>query len=95
VSDIFISSARSAASQAHAVAEALRALGYSVWRDDEPPSHRTYSDVIEEQLQSAEAAVVIWPAEAAAKPADGAGGRRPVRVGLGKSLCAAPAACTR
>ena len=55
MSDVFISYARSTATQAQRIAEAVRALGYSVWRDDELPSHRAYSDVIEEQLQSAKA----------------------------------------
>jgi adenylate cyclase len=64
MSDIFISYARSTAVQAHAVAEALRALGYDVWRDDELPAHRAYADVIEERLQAAKAVVVIWSAEA-------------------------------
>ena len=64
MSDVFISYARSTARQAQAVSEALQALGYSVWRDDELPSHRTYSDVIEEQLASAKAVVVIWSTEA-------------------------------
>jgi adenylate cyclase len=65
MSDVFISYARSTASQAHAVAEALRALGYDVWRDDELPAHRAYAEVIEERLQAAKAVVVIWSAEAA------------------------------
>ncbi len=65
MSDVFISYARSTARQALAVGEALRALGYSVWRDEDLPSHRAYSDVIEEQLASAKAVVVIWSAEAA------------------------------
>jgi adenylate cyclase len=64
MSDVFISYARSTAKQAQAVDEGLRALGYSVWRDDALPSHRSYSDVIEEQLASARAVVVIWSAEA-------------------------------
>jgi len=64
MSDIFISYARSTASQAHAVAQALRALGYDVWRDDELPAHRAYGEVIEERLQAAKAVVVIWSAEA-------------------------------
>src|SRR5580704_15057520 len=64
MSDVFISYARSTEATALAVAGALQALGYSVWRDDELPSHRAYSDVIEEQLQSAKAVVVIWSAEA-------------------------------
>jgi len=47
MSDIFISYARSTATQAQTVAEALRALGYDVWRDDELPAHRAYAEVIE------------------------------------------------
>ncbi|MFI4933418.1 MAG: TIR domain-containing protein [Caulobacterales bacterium] len=64
MSDIFISYARSTARQAEAVSEALRSLGYSVWRDDDLPSHRAYADVIEEQLRTAKAVVVIWSEEA-------------------------------
>ncbi len=64
MSDIFISYARSTAVQAQAVAEALRGLGYDVWRDDELPAHRAYAEVIEERLQAAKAVVVIWSAEA-------------------------------
>jgi adenylate cyclase len=65
MSDVFISYARSSAPEAHAVAEALRALGYDVWRDDELPAHRAYAEVIEERLKAAKAVVVIWSAEAA------------------------------
>ncbi len=64
MSDIFISYARSTADQAQQVAQALRGLGYDVWRDDELPAHRSYAEVIEERLQSAKAVVVIWSAEA-------------------------------
>jgi len=64
MSDVFISYARSNASQAQRVAEALRALGYGVWRDDELPAHRGYAEVIEERLKAAKAVVVIWSAEA-------------------------------
>jgi adenylate cyclase len=63
--DIFISYARSTADRAQAVAEALRGLGYGVWRDDELPAHRAYAEVIEERLRSAKAVVVMWSAEAA------------------------------
>ena len=65
MSDIFISYARSTAEQAQAVAEALRGMGYGVWRDDELPAHRAYAEVIEERLRSAKAVVVMWSAEAA------------------------------
>ena len=64
MSDVFISYAKSTARQAQAVDGALRALGYSVWRDEDLPSHRAYSDVIEEQLACAKAVVVIWSADA-------------------------------
>ena len=65
MADIFVSYGRSTEAQAQQVAEALRAAGYSVWRDDELPAHRAYSEVIEERLRSAKAVVVLWSAEAA------------------------------
>lgn len=65
MSDVFISYARSTATQAQLVAEALRALGYGVWRDDDLPAHKPYAEVIEERLAAAKAVVVIWSAEAA------------------------------
>ena len=65
MSDVFVSYARSDEPQAKRVAEALRALGYRVWRDDELPAHRPYSEVIEERLKSAKAVVVLWSAGAA------------------------------
>ena len=65
MSDIFISYARSTAAQAQQIAEALRGLGYGVWRDDEIPANRAYADVIAERLEKARAVVVVWSAEAA------------------------------
>jgi adenylate cyclase len=65
MSDIFISYARSTEAQARQIGEALRALGYGVWRDDEIPAHRAYADVIRERLTAAKAVVVVWSAEAA------------------------------
>jgi adenylate cyclase len=64
MSDIFVSYARSTEVQARQVADALRALGHAVWRDDELPAHRSYAEVIEERLKAAKAVVVIWSAEA-------------------------------
>jgi adenylate cyclase len=64
MADIFISYARSTAPQAQQIAEALWVLGYGVWRDDELPTHRSYSEVIEERLKAAKAVVVIWSTEA-------------------------------
>ena len=66
MADVFISYARSTAKQAQAAAKALRALGYSVWMDDELPAHRTFTGVIQEQLDAAKAALVIWSADAVA-----------------------------
>jgi adenylate cyclase len=65
MADIFISYGRSTEAQAQQVADTLRAAGYSVWRDDELPAHRSYGDVIEERLRSAKAVIVLWSAEAA------------------------------
>src|SRR5438445_12624969 len=65
MADVFVSYARPEESQAERVADALRALGYNVWRDDELPAHRAYAEVIEERLKGAKAVVVLWSADAA------------------------------
>jgi adenylate cyclase len=64
MADIFISYARSTATQAQAIAQALRSQGYGVWLDDAIPAHRAYADVIEEELKAAAAVVVLWSTEA-------------------------------
>lgn len=66
MSNVFISYARAKEAEAHRIAEALRALGYGVWRDDELPAHRAYADVIEERLRDAKAVVVLWSPDAVA-----------------------------
>ena len=63
--DVFISYARPSEERAQHIAQLLRDRGFSVWRDDELPAHRAYSDVIEERLKSAKAVVVLWSAESA------------------------------
>ena len=65
MADIFVSYARSTERQAQLAAEALRAAGYDVWRDDELPAHRAYGEVIEERLRSAKAVLVVWSGDAA------------------------------
>ena len=65
IRDVFISYARPSEVEAHRIAELLRDAGFSVWRDDELPAHRAYSDVIEERLKSAKAVVVLWSGESA------------------------------
>lgn len=63
--DVFISYARSTEATARKLAEALRAEGFSVWRDDDLPPHRAYAEVIEERLRDASAVVVLWSVDAA------------------------------
>jgi adenylate cyclase len=65
LTDVFISYGRSSEAQARSIANALRSHGLDVWRDDEIPANRAYSEVIEERLKSAKAVVVVWSAEAA------------------------------
>ncbi|WP_199556018.1 TIR domain-containing protein [Sandaracinobacteroides hominis] len=64
MADIFISYARSTEAEARQISAALRALGYSVWRDDELPAHRAFAEVIEERLRAARAVLVIWSPDA-------------------------------
>ena len=64
MSDVVISYARSTATQARAVAAALRSLGYDVWLDDELPAHRAYRKVIQEQVTAAKAVLVLWSSDA-------------------------------
>jgi adenylate cyclase len=66
MADVFVSYARSTEAQARQIADALRGLGHTVWRDDELPAHRAYAEVIEERLRAAKAVAVVWSAEAAA-----------------------------
>jgi adenylate cyclase len=64
MADVFVSYARPQEEQARQMADALRAAGYDVWRDDELPAHRTYGEVIEERLATAKAVLVLWSADA-------------------------------
>jgi adenylate cyclase len=62
---VFVSYARHDEPIAELVAGALRAEGYTVWRDVELPAHRAYAEVIEERLKGAKAVVVLWSTESA------------------------------
>ena len=64
MADVFVSYARPDEPHAQRIAEALRAQGYQVWRDDDLPAHRAYAEVIEERLKSAAAVVALWSADA-------------------------------
>ena len=78
MADVFVSYARTDEAQAKRVAEALRALGYRVWRDDELPAHRAYAEVIEERLKSA---------RGGGRPV--VGRSREIAMGSGRSGCRA------
>ena len=61
---IFVSYARPTATHARLIADTLRGGGHEVWIDDALLAHRSFTDAIEEQLDAADAAVVIWSADA-------------------------------
>ena len=65
MADVFLSYARSAERSVRPIAKALLAEGFEVWWDEELPVHRSYSEVIQEQIRTAKAVVVVWSAEAA------------------------------
>jgi adenylate cyclase len=62
---VFISYARDDQAVARRVANGLQAAGFDVWWDADLPAHRTYSEVIERNLEEAKAVVVLWSAAAA------------------------------
>lgn len=64
MADVFISYARSTVECAEALARILEANGHSVWYDARLPAHRAYADVIQEELDSAKAVLIIWSREA-------------------------------
>lgn len=65
MADVFLSYARPNAKAAERIAHALHGVGLSVWFDKDLPAHRSYSDVIEEQLEAASAVVVLWSKDSA------------------------------
>ena len=67
MADLFVSYARNDEQAASRVAQCLAEAGYEVWRDDQLPAHRAYSEVIEERLRVARAVVVSGPSMFIAK----------------------------
>jgi class 3 adenylate cyclase/tetratricopeptide (TPR) repeat protein len=63
---IFVSYARSTLPQARLIADTLRGGGHEVWIDEQLLAHRSFTDAIEEQLEAAEAVVVVWSPDAVA-----------------------------
>lgn len=66
MADVFISYSRDDQALVRKLAEAVRREGYSVWWDDELPPHRSYGDVITDEIGAAKAAIVVWSKSAAA-----------------------------
>ena len=66
MSDVFISYSRDNQEVVRRLAEAVKALGYDVWWDDQLPPHLAYGDVISQKVGGAKAAIVVWSANAAA-----------------------------
>lgn len=64
MADVFLSYARGNAAEAQRIAADLRSCGFSLWFDEHLPAHRAFSEVIEEQLEAAQAVVVLWSKEA-------------------------------
>ena len=63
---VFLSYARPDAAKAKRIASGLEAAGYEVWWDEQLPTHRTFYEVIEERLRTAQAVVVLWSKAAVA-----------------------------
>jgi hypothetical protein len=64
--DVFISYSRANRDVVRRLAEAIAALGYVVWWDEELPVHLSYGDVITDKIGEAKATLVVWSAESAA-----------------------------
>lgn len=58
--DVFISYCRENREAARILADTIAAQGYSVWWDHDLVAGDSYTEVIEQRLDSAEAVVVIW-----------------------------------
>jgi hypothetical protein len=63
VADVFISYSQKTPEAAAALAESLKAKGYDVWWDMRLNAGDRFDDVIREQLDDADAVIVIWSAE--------------------------------
>jgi hypothetical protein len=66
VVDLFISYARTNRDVVQRIAEAVTALGYVVWWDEELPAHLSYGEVITQKIGEAKATLVVWSRDSAA-----------------------------
>ena len=60
MADIFISYAREDRSRAELLAKSLKNQGWSVWWDRKIPAGKRFSEVIEEELNTARCVIVLW-----------------------------------
>jgi hypothetical protein len=63
MNDIFISYANTDRAVAQQLADALEALGWSVWWDREIPFGKAFDQVIEQELNAARCVIVLWSKE--------------------------------
>jgi len=66
MADVFISYSRANQAVVAVLAAAVQRAGYTIWWDAELPPHRSYGDVITEQIAEAKATIVVWSETAAA-----------------------------
>jgi hypothetical protein len=66
VVDLFISYSRSNRDMVRHLADAVTALGYVVWWDEELPAHLSYGEVIIRKIGEAKATLVVWSRDSAA-----------------------------
>ncbi|HWE44800.1 MAG TPA: TIR domain-containing protein [Caulobacteraceae bacterium] len=66
MTQIFLSYARETRGQAGLIAKTLMLEGFRVWWDDDLPVHRSYTDVIADEIRAAGAVTVIWSGAAVA-----------------------------
>jgi len=66
VVDLFISYARTDRNLVRRLADAVAALGYAVWWDEELPAHLSYGEVITQKIGEAKATLVVWSRDSAA-----------------------------
>ena len=64
--DLFISYSRANRDVVQRLAEAVTALGYVVWWDEELPAHLSYGEVITQKIVEAKATLVVWSRDSAA-----------------------------